>query len=228
MSSEIKNLEVKEAKTAKPAPKAPADKPEKDKPKKPGPKHDKPKANLHKLATYAGTVGNYGANPDGIYDCFTLTTAAAAHTVKFPPYFGQALHEAVRPGAAVTVLGYLQPTPKGDAHLHLASLDVAGQALQPALGGPAAEVFAVAGEITELLLDPNGHLRAVRLAGEPAELRLPPHLSKELADYLKVGTQVQARGPRRADRPGEVRAPSHPAPLQPELLTVGGQSLLIR
>jgi hypothetical protein len=148
--------------------------------------------------------------------------------VKFPPHFGQALHAAAQPGAAVTVLGYLHTTPKGDEHLHLASLEVAGRALRPTPAGPAAEAFAVAGKVTELLLDPKGHLRAVRLEGEPAELRLPPHLGEELAGYLKAGAHVQASGQRRADRPGEVRAPGHPAPLQPELLTVGDQSLLIR
>lgn len=228
MSSKIENPAVKEVKAAKPASKAPADKSEKDKPKKPDPKHDKPKAKLHLLAPYAGPVGEYGANPDGIYDRFTLTANGITYTVKFPPHFGQALHDAAQPGTPVTVLGYLHTTPKGDEHLHLASLEVAGQHLRPAPAGPAAEPFTVVGKVTELLLDPKGHLRAVRLAGEPAELRFPPHLGEQLADYLKVDAQVQAGGPRRADRPGEVRAPGHPAHLQPELLTVGGQSLLIR
>jgi len=227
MSSEIKNLEVKEVKTAKPVPKAPADKSEKDKPKKPDPKHDKPKAKLHQLAPHTGTVGDYGVNPDGIYDRFTLSTASKEQAVKFPPHFGQALHAAAQPGTAATVLGYLHAIPKGDEHLHLASLDVAGQTLRPTPAGPAAEAFSVQGKVTELLLDPKGHLRAVRLEGEPAELRFPSHLGKELADYLEVGAQVQASGLRRTDRPGELRAPDNPAPLQLELLTVGGQSLLI-
>jgi hypothetical protein len=223
MSNEIKNPEVKEVKITKPAPKSPADKSEKDKPKKPD-NHGKPKAQLHQLAAYTGPVGEYGANPDGIYDRFTLTANGTAHTVKFPPYFGQALHAAAQPGASVTVLGYLRPTPKGGEHLHLASLEVAGQHLRPT---PAADTFTVAGIVTELLLGPQGHLRAVRLAGEPAELRFPPHLKQQLADYLKAGVHVRASGRRPADRPGEVRAPGHPAPLQLELLTVGGQSLLI-
>jgi hypothetical protein len=228
MSSEIKNPEVKEVKAAQPILKAPADKLEKDKPKRPHPKPDKPKAKLYQLAAYAGAVGEYGANPDGIYDRFTLTTADAVHTVKFSPHFGQALHEAAQPGAAVTVLGYLRPTPKGDEQLHLASLEASGQHLRPAPAGPVAEPFTVAGAVSELLLNPKGHLRAVCLAGEPAELRFPSHLGEQLAGYLKVGAQVQASGHRRTDRPGEVRAPGHPAPLQPELLTVGGQSLLIK
>ncbi len=228
MSSQLENLEVKEVKAAKPAAKAGADKSAKDKPKKPDPKHDKPKARLHQLAPYAGTVGEYGANPDGIYDRFTLASGAQEHTVKFPPHFGQALHAAAQPGAAVTVLGYLHTTPKGDEHLHLASLDVAGQPLRPTPAGPGAETFTVAGKVTELLLDPKGHLRAVRLEGEPAELRFPPHLGQELASYLRADAQVEASGQRRADRPGELRAPGSSAPLQLELLTAGGQSFLIK
>ena len=227
MSSQIENLEVKEVKTAKPAPQAKAEKSEKDKPKKPDPKHDKPKPKLHKLTAYAGTVGAYGANPDGIYDRFTLATEGAERTVKFPPHFGEALHAAAQPGAAATVLGYVHTTPKGDEHLHLASLETGGQHLRPTPAGPAAEAFSVAGKVAELLLDPTGHLRGVRLEGEPAELRFPPHLGAELADYLKVGTQVQASGQRRTDRPGELRTPGRPAPAQLELLTIGGQSFLI-
>jgi hypothetical protein len=225
MSSEIKNLEEKEVNT----PKAPAgkDKSEKDKPKKPDPKHDKPKAQLHKLATYAGTLGQYGANPDGVYDRFTLTTDGTERTVKFPAYFGQALHDAAQPGAAVAVLGFVHTTPKGDEHLHLASLDVAGQHLQPQPTGPAAP-FAAQGVIAELLLDPKGHPRALRLEGEAAELRFPPNLGQQLADYLKVGAHAQLAGQGRADRPGEVRAPGSSAPVQLEMLTIGGESFLIR
>jgi len=228
MSSQIENLAVKEVKTAKPAAKAGADKSEKDKPKKPGPKPDKPKAQLHPLAPHTGTVGAYGANPAGIYDRFTLATEGKEQAVKFPPHFGQALHAAAQPGAAVTVLGYVHTTPKGDEHLHLASLEVGGQHLSPQPAGPAAEAFSVAGKVTELLLDPKGHLRAVRLEGEPAELRFPPHLGKELTEHLKAGAQVQASGQRHADRPGELRAPGSVAPLRLELLTVGGQSFLIK
>jgi hypothetical protein len=228
MSSEIKNLEVKEVKAAKPAPKAPADKSEKDKPKKPDSKHDKPKAQLHKLATYAGTVGEYGANPDGIYDCFMLAAADAAHTVKFPPHFGQVLHAAAQPGVAATVLGYLHPTPKGDEHLHLASLAVAGQSLRPQPASLAAEPVAVQGEIAEVLRDLKGHPRALRLAGEASELRFPPHLGEQLTGYLTPGAAVQASATRRPDRPGELRALGSPAPLHLELLTVGGESFLIK
>jgi hypothetical protein len=221
MSSNIENLAVKEVKTAKPATKAGADKSEKDKPKK-------PKARLHPLALYAGTVGEYGANPDGIYDRFTLATEGKEQTVKFPPHFGQALHAAAQPGAKATVLSYLHTTPKGDEHLHLTSLEAGGQTLRPAPAGPAAEAFTIEGNITELLLDPKGHLRAVRLEGEPAELRFPPHLGQELANHLQVGAPVQASGQRCADRPGELRAPGSTASLQLELLTVGGQSFLIK
>lgn len=228
MSSQIENLEVKEVKTAKPAPQAPAGKSEKDKPKKPDPKHDKPKAQLHQLASHTGTVGEYHANPDGVYDRFTLTTDGTARTVKFPPHFAQALHKAAQPGAAVTVLGYLHTTPKGDEHLHLASLEVGGHTLRPQPAGPAAEPFAAAGKVAELLRDPKGHPRALRLEGEPAELRFPPHLGEQLAAYLTVGAKVEATGQRRADRPGEVRAPGHSAPVQLEMLTAGNESFLIK
>ncbi len=228
MSSEINNLEVKENKAAKPAPKAPADKSEKDKPKKPHPKPDKPRARLHKLTTYPGTVGEYGANPDGVYDRFTLTADGTARTVKFPPHFGQALHAAAQPGAAATVQAYPHTTPKGDEHLHLASLEVGGQALRAQPAGPAAEPFSAQGTVAELLRDLKGHPRALRLAGEAAELRFPPHLGEQLADYLEVGAAVQVTGQRRADHPGELRAPGHPAPMQLETLTIGGESFLIR
>ncbi|MGI4742505.1 MAG: hypothetical protein ACRYG7_45690 [Janthinobacterium lividum] len=228
MSSEIKNLELKEAKTHKSTPPAPANKSEKDKPKKPDPKHDKPKPQLHKLTAYSGTVGAYGANPDGVYDRFTLTTGGTERTVRFPADFGQVLHQAAQPGATATVQAYPHTTPKGDEHLHLASLEVGGHHLRPQPAGPAAEPCATQGTLVELLLDPKGQPRALRLEGEPAELRLPPHLGAQVADYLTVGAAVQATGQRRTDRPGELRAPGHPAPVQLHTLAVGGESFLIK
>ncbi|MGI4761000.1 MAG: hypothetical protein ACRYF0_09860 [Janthinobacterium lividum] len=228
MSSEIKNPEVKEVKTAKPAAKAPAAKLEKDKPKKPDPKHDKPKAQLHKLAAHTGTVAEYGTNPDGLYDRFTLATGGTERTVKFPPHFGQALHAAAQAGATATVQAYPHTTPRGDEHLHLASLETGGQHLSPPPAGPAAEPFTAQGKVAELLRDPKGHARALRLEGEASELRFPPHLGEQLADYLTSGAHVQATGRRRADRPGELRPPGHPAPVQLETLTVGGKSFLIK
>lgn len=228
MSSKIENLEVKEVKAAKSAPQAQADKSEKDKPKKPDPKHDKPRAQLHKLTAYTSTVGAYGANPDGIHDRFTLATAGTERTVKFPPHFGRALHTAAPAGTTATVQAYPHTTPKGDEHLHLASLEVGGRHLSPPPAGPAAEPFTAQGTVAELLLDPKGHPRALRLEGEAAELRFPPHLGQQLADYLVVGASVQAAGQRRADHPGELRAPGHPAPVQLQTLTVGGESFLIK
>jgi hypothetical protein len=221
MSTEIKNSEIK-------SPKSNVKAGHPDKPKKPDPKADKPKAKLHLLHSYAGTVGEYGANPDGVYDSFSLQTDGASRTVKFPPHFGQALHAAAQPGQAATVLAYVHTTPAGAEHLHLASLEVAGQVLRPLPpGDPADEAFAVQSTITELLQDPKGQLRAIWLAGEAAELRLPPHLSAQLADYLAVGASVQASGAQRADRPGELRAPGSPAPRHLKLLTVGEQSFLL-
>jgi len=227
MSSKIENSEVKEVKAAKPAPQAKADK-SADKPKKPDPKHDKPKAQLHKLTAHAGTVGAYGTNPDGIYDRFTLTTGGAERTVKFPPHFGQALHAAAQPGATATVQAYPHTTPKGDEHLHLASLETGGQHLSPPPAGPTAEPFSAQGKVAELLRDPKGHPRALRLEGEAAELRFPPHLGQQLADYLPVGAEVQAAGQRRPDHPGELRAPGSLAPGQLQTLTVAGESFLIK
>ncbi|TPG72205.1 hypothetical protein [Hymenobacter nivis] len=235
MSTEIQNPAIKPAKPAANAegPAKPGhDKPKKpgqdDKSKKPDPKAEKPKPKLHPLHTYAGTVGTYGANPDGVYDRFELATAEGPRAVKFPPHFGEALHAAAQPGQAVQVLAFPHTTPKGDEHLHLASLDADGRTLRPQPAGAPADAVSLHGLVTELLLDPKGHLRAVRLEGEAAELRFPPHLGQQLADYLVVGTAVQASAVRRADRPGEVRSPGAPAPLQLELLTVAGESFLVR
>jgi len=202
------------AKTTKPADKKP-------KPK-PGPKDPK-KQQLHPLQAYAGTVGEYGANPDGIYDRFELHTAdEPARTVKFAPHFGEELRQLAQPGQPITVLGYLHTTPKGDEHLHLASLDAAGTTARPL----SPEATTVAGTVAELHHDPKGNLNGLRLAEDDTELRLPPHLSEPLAALLAVGTALTASGRQRSPRPGEVAA--HPAPVQVELLTVGDTSFLIK
>lgn len=205
------------AKTAKPA--KPGDK--KPKPK-PGPKDPK-KQQLHPLQAYAGTVGEYGANPDGIYDRFELHAAnELVRTVKFAPHFGEELRRLAQLGQPISVLGYLHTTPKGDEHLHLASLDAAGTTARPT----APDAATVAGTIAELHHDPKGNLNGLRLAEDDTELHLPPHLGHLLAQHLAVGTALTASGRQRTPRPGEVAA--HPAPVQVELLTVGGESFLIK
>jgi hypothetical protein len=208
---------VAPAKTAKPA------KPDAKKPKlKPGLKDPK-KQQLHPLQAYAGTVGEYEANPDGIYDRFVLHTAdEPARTVKFAPHFGEELRRLAQPHQPITVLGYLHTTPKGDEHLHLASLDANGTTARPA----SPDATTVAGTIAELHHDPKGNLNGLRLAEDDTALRLPPHLSEPLAALLAVGTVLTASGRQRNPRPGEVAA--HPAPVQVELLTVGDASFLIK
>jgi hypothetical protein len=207
-------------KTSKPKPAAKADD-KKPKPK-PGPK-DPEKHQLHPLQTYTGTVGEFGTNPDGVYDRFVLEAAdALARTVKFAPHFGEELRRLAQPGQPVAVLGYLHTTPKGDEHLHLASLDAAGTTARPT----APDAATVAGTIAELHHDPKGHLKGLRLAEDDTELRLPPHLGQQLAGHLAVGTALTASGRQRSPRPGEVAA--HHAPVQVELLTVGSESFLIK
>jgi hypothetical protein len=100
-----------------------------DKPKpKPDKDTDKPLQPLHR---YTGRVGQFAPNPDGVLDRFQLEAADKAHTVKFPPHFGQELQHLAQPGHEVTVLGFLKTTPKGDEHLHLARLDAAGATARP-------------------------------------------------------------------------------------------------
>ena len=233
MSSKAQNPETITApeqqapKTASP-PKPAKDKgASQNKPPKPAP----PKTQLHALHAYPGTVGHYAPNAEGVYDRFTLQAADTEHTVKFPPHFGQTLLAAAQPGSTVSVLGYVHTTPKGDAHLHLARVEAAGQSWQPQPPVPtppaAAELFEVEGAVSELLHSPKGHLHGVRLAGEAAELRFPPHLGEQLAALLPVGTLVQASGQRRPTHPGEVRPDSHPAPLRVAMLTVKGDTYLV-
>lgn len=196
--------------------------------KKAKPEKPKPKP-LQLLSSYAGRVGAFGANADGVLDRFQLEVADVSHTVKFPPHSGQQLVALARPGQAVAVLGFVKTTPKGEAHLHLARLNADGASASPRPPHEAeAETLTLSGPVAEHLLDPKGHLRAVRLAGEAAELRLPPHLSAELLPRLALGTAVVASGPRRALRPGEVLAhPDAPTPLRVALLTVGDEVLLL-
>jgi hypothetical protein len=202
---------------------------------KPKPKPDKHADQpLQPLHSHTGKIGKFEANPDGVLDRFQLETADKTYTVKFAPHFGQELLPLAQPGSEVTVLGFLKTAPKGDEHLHLARLDAAGATARPLPPTPssapsAAEAATISGAVAELLLDSKGRLRALRLGGEAAELRLPPHLGEQLAARLAVGTAVVASGQRRALRPGEVLAhPDAPAPLKLELLTVGDESFLLR
>jgi hypothetical protein len=232
MSDQLKNPILTDASTAPAKPGKPgSSKPKPGKPdgQKPKPKPDaKPEPKLLPLQAYAGTVGEYGANPDGVYDRFTLTPAEGpAQLVKFPPHVGQELHALARPGQPAIVLGHPHTTPKGDQHLHLARIEAGGQQLRPS-SPKASEPADLRGEVAEILLDPKGQPRGLRLTGEAAELRFPPHLGPALAALLTVGATVQASGARKPAHPGELRVPGTTAPVQLELLTVGGQSFSIQ
>jgi len=210
---------------AKPAPKSPADQHDaKAKaPAKPKPKKEK---ELRPLQAYAGTVVAYQANPDGLYDTFTLaTTGGKTYPVKFPPHFAERLRELAQPGQPATVLGFLHTTPKGDEHLHLARVEAGGASARPLPPPGPAEAVTLTGTVAELLHTPKGHLHGLRLAGQDAELRLPPHLGQQLAERLVPGTSLVASGQRRTPRPGEVAA--HPAPVQLALLELGTDAFLL-
>lgn len=204
------------------ATKAPKAHDHKPKPK-PNPSPDPKNQLLRPLQTYPGTVGAYEANPDGVYDRFTLEAPdAPGRTVKFAPHFGEELRQLAQAGQPVTVLGYLHATPKGDEHLHLARVEAAGTTAQP--GGP--DAVTVAGTVAALRHTPKGDLHGLLLAGHDTELRLPPHLGQQLTERLVVGAALTASGRQRPLKPGEVAA--HPAPVQVELLLVGDEAFLLR
>ncbi len=200
-------------------------------PPKPHEKKPRP-AVLQPLTAHAGQVREYLPNPDQIYDKLVLATAdGPALTIKFPPHFGQELLAAAQPGAEVALLAFAKPGPGGQAHLHLACLTVGERTLRPRPPVPpapptAADAVALTSEIAALRLHPDGRLHGLALA-DGTRLKFPPPVGKALAGRVQVGAAIEVSGFHRPVRPGEAAA-GEGRSVQAEILTLGGESFLVR
>ncbi|QKZ14183.1 hypothetical protein [Spirosoma sp. KUDC1026] len=75
------------------------------------------------LTTLSGTVGQLTANEDGILNGFTINASSTAQTVRFGTHLGQQINAAVKSGNRVTVTGYSELSPMGEAMFKLVKLD---------------------------------------------------------------------------------------------------------
>src|SRR5436190_1767737 len=88
-----------------------------------GPGRNHRPGGLTSLTTVSGTVGQLVGNDDAILDGFTLNTGSGpATTVKFPPHLGEQVQKAIKAGSTVSVTGYVETPPTGEARFRMNSL----------------------------------------------------------------------------------------------------------
>jgi hypothetical protein len=151
-----------------------------------------------------GTVERYLLTPHGEVEGLLLSDGT---TVQFPPHLGTALASTVRPGDAVTVIGFLGPvTPQGRAIRALSILNArSGQTivdqppatspLPPDMRGLTLTALTVTGTVARLVVNDHGDVDGLILHGGE-EVKLKPHTGTLVAMVLgqHPGEPVEASG----------------------------------
>ncbi len=188
---------------------------------------------LTSLTTVSGTVGQLVGNDDFVLDGFTLNAGSApATTVKFPPHLGVQVQKAIKTGSNVSVTGYSEKTPNGEARFRMNSL-TAGKItvvdtppVRPA-GTPDTPTLTTAtGKIVDYRLDRGGRVNGLVL-DDKTIVSIPSHVAYQLTDLAKKGSTITVQGYAKNLRDGQVQLEKVNI-LRASVLTINGQQYLVR
>jgi len=183
------------------------------------------------LTDYRGTLTEYLAGDDQVYDAFTLKTSSGSETVRFPRHLGQRLMAAAKAGNTVTVTGFRDTDPQGRVALHLVSVTAGSQIISntpptPPTTPPTEESTTAQGIVQRLAQDPHGRTNALVL-NNGTIVHISPDAAAQLSEKLKVGATVAASGTLRPTVPGEVTAKPVRV-VRAQTLTLDGVQFLVR
>lgn len=191
------------------------------------------------LTTVSGTVGQFTASDDFIFDGFTLNTATgktsaagSATTVKFPPHLGQQVQQALKSGANVSVTGYSEMNPTGESMFRMTSLTAGKNTVldtPPVVPTPSAASPALVtetGKVADYRLGRDGRVNGFVLDNQTI-VRIPPHAAFQLANLAKKGSTITVQGYQRPLGAGQVQLEKTNI-LRASVLTINGQQYLVR
>ena len=187
---------------------------------------------LLSLTTVTGTVGQFTGNDDFILDGFTLTGSGTATTVKFPPHLGQQVQKAIKAGSSVSVTGYQETRPQGQAQFRMNSLTVGKTTIMdtPPVRSTAApetpSLVTATGKIADYQIDRGGRVNGLVL-DDKTIVRIPAHVAYQLTDLAKKGSTITVQGYPRSLRDGQVQLEKANV-LRASVLTINGQQYLVR
>ncbi|WP_419728748.1 hypothetical protein [Lichenicola sp.] len=169
---------------------------------------------LSQLPPLHGVVGQYDLTPRGDVDGLILQDGTEVH---FPPDLGPQVVALLKPGAAVTIRGLkartlplvqalsLTEDASGHSIVDDASRNRPGRLPPPPPPPQIADPSLVQGVIRMQLHGPRGDLNGVLLQ-DGTMVHLPPPEADRLADQLKPGQSIAARGEGVQDQRGHVIA----------------------
>jgi hypothetical protein len=183
------------------------------------------------LTTLSGTVGQLTANEDGILNGFTINTSATPQTVRFGTHLGQQVNAAVKAGNRITVTGYSEVSPMGEATFKLVKLDAGkGQIVDAPPTLPQNPVTptrqSISGKVADFQLNRDGQVNALIMSDQTV-VKVPPHVAGQLATLAPKGSTVTVDGYAQPLGEGQVQLQKHTT-VRASVLTVGGQSYLIQ
>jgi hypothetical protein len=202
------------------------------------------------LSTYTGTVKEFVANPDFIYDAFLLTIDSKETRVAFPKHLGEQVLQLAKKGQTVSVTGFYDEKHReggfGEKHqeggsdekrkdsgpeFRLVSLTSGTTTLrdtppvQPAQP-PVPTAVTLQSSIAEFLHDPEGRINGVMLK-DGTLVRVPPHVGYQLLGSLKAGDEIKVYGYVKPKRGGEVYSKDVKV-VGAETITINGTEYLVR
>lgn len=186
---------------------------------------------LTPLTILSGTVQQLTGNDDGVLDGFTLKTSAATVAVQFPPHLGQSVHAAVKPGSQVSVSGFSEPTPAGQPVFRLTQLTAGKTVIMetpPAAPAvlPTPTLTTLKGSVADYQLDREGRANGLILSDQTL-VKVPPHLAGQLVSMVPKGSTVAIDGYVQPAAEGQFMLQKRTI-IQPTVVTVNGQSFLVR
>ncbi|ASZ12111.1 hypothetical protein CK934_14650 [Chitinophaga sp. MD30] len=189
-------------------------------------------APLAQLTTVSGTIVEYIANDRHEFDAFRLQTGGKNLIVKFPPHLGAQLMKMAGKGNTVTVEGTLDTKPDVDSDVFsFYSLKSGGNLIidtpAPLMQPPGSEqLINFSGKISDLNHNHRGMISGIVLNGKMV-VSLPPPAVEQLAQYLKINTELAGTGIKRPV-PAGVVVENNMGLLDARTLSIGGQTYLVR
>ncbi len=178
--------------------------------------------------TVSGKVVRTDANPDYVYDGFTMLQGSDSIFVKFAPHMGAQLIPYLKSGSAVSVTGSSKIDPEGKKDLRMISININGKTITDT--PPAETTTAVAadnfvsgsGKLISAQTGRRGEVNGYLLSDKTI-LRLPPGAGENFT--ATAGTSISYTGMQKTLKSGEVSTDNYKI-IRCKTVTVNGKQYI--
>ena len=173
---------------------------------------------------------SWSANDDYVYDGFYMLNGRDSLLVKFPPHLGNTITKAAGVGSSITVNGVENTSPAGQKEIRMVSITANGNTITntpPANSTPPVEtVVNGSGKVSNIQTNREGKVSGFMLDNNTI-LRIPPHVSEQLANLVQQGSSLTYTGNKKAANSNEAVAANYTI-IRCTTLTVNGKQYLVQ